>query len=321
MNTRHTRGVSMIKRSPRPGERRGFALIAVLWLIVAMAALGLDDYATARDSLATAQNRINATSARWRASGCAEAVRAAVDMALGDTLTSPVAAWDTVDMVLAAPGAVPAGCSVVAAAAGDRLDANSAQIDGLRATFVAAGADQARADSLADALVDWRDADSVPHALGAEGEWYRSSGRVTPSNRPFESTEEIRLVRGFESADSVIALLTVEPGRILLDRAPLPVIAALPGMTPETVGRIAELRWRHEPVGDLARLGGLLSDDARRTLNAAYPALVRQVTSEPDAWIVRITASAGVPQSSETDELRLVRAGRRAGVTRERIWP
>lgn len=311
----------MIKRA-RPGvQRRGFALIAVLWLIVAMAALGLDDSATARDSLGTAQNRINATSARWRATGCAEVVHAAVDMALGDTLTSPVAAWDTLDMALAAPGAVPAGCSVVAIAAGDRLDANTAQIDGLRATFVAAGADEARADSLADALVDWRDADSVPRAMGAENEWYRKAGRITPSNRSFESTEEIRLVRGFESADSMLALLTVERGRILLDRAPLPVIAALPGMTPEAVGRIAELRWRHEPVGDLARLGALLSDEARRSLNAAYPVLVRQVTAEPDAWIVQVTARAGMAQSSETDELRLARAGRRAGVTRERIWP
>ncbi len=301
-------------------DRRGFALIAILWLVVAMAALGMDDTATARDALATTQNRMNVTRAAWHAEACGEVVRAAADGALGDTLVAASAVWDTLDRTLATVRA-EVGCIVSARAAGDRLDVNNADAGALRAAFMAAGVNEDRADSLADALLDWRDGDSIPRPHGAEAGWYRAAGRVVPTNHVFEDEQEIHLVRGFEAADSLVALLGVESGRIVLDRAPLPVIASLPGMTPEAVARIAELRWRGEPVRDIAVLSASLSEDARAKLASASGELVRLVANEPDAWIVRITATAGAPPVSVVEELRLVRAARRAGVTHARVWP
>jgi general secretion pathway protein K len=301
-------------------NRRGFALIAILWLLVAMAVLGLDDTVTTRDALATAQNRMNITRATWHAEACGDVVRATADDALGDTLVSAAAAWDTLDRSLASVGAELPECAVSARAAGDRLNVNEADADALIAAFTADGVPEENADSLADALLDWRDADTVPRLRGAEIGWYRAAGRVAPSNSPFQDEGEIHLVRGFENADSLIALLGVEPGKIVLDRAPLAVIASLPGMTPEAVARIAELRWRGEPVGDVSALGASLSEDARAKLVAAYPELVRMIATEPDAWIVRITATSGKPAVSVVEELRLVRAARRAGVTRARLW-
>lgn len=307
-----------VKRIP---DRRGFALIAILWLLVAMAALGLDDTATARDALATTQNRMNITRATWHAEACGEVVRADADAAVGDTLIAASAAWDTLDRSLARLRVEVPNCLVSARAAGDRLNVNEADAGALIATFVAAGVTEDRADSLADALLDWRDGDSIPRQYGAEISWYRSAGRVVPTNRPFEDEGEIHLVRGFETADSLIALLGVEPGKIVLDRAPLPVIASLPGMTAEAIERIAELRWRGEPVHDASALGTLLSEDTRTRLASAAGELVRLVANEPDAWVVRVTSTSGTPPVSVSEELRLVRAARRTGVTRARVWP
>ncbi len=302
-------------------ERRGFALIVILWLIVAMAAIGLDDTATTQDSLATAQNRMNIIRATWHAEGCGEVARAVTDAALGDTLVAASAAWDTLDRTFADVQGEQLGCAISARAAGDRLDVNEANTDAISATFVAAGVGTDRADSLADAIADWRDADSIPRPSGAEIGWYRRAGRLPPFNHQFDDENEIRLVRGFESADSLIALLGVEPGKIVLDRAPIPVIASLPGMTAESIARIAEMRWRKEPITDIRTLEPYLSADSRTKLESAFQELANLIASEPDAWIVRLTSTAGTPPVTVVEELRLVRAGRRAGITRAKIWP
>jgi len=302
-------------------DRRGFALIVILWLVVAMAAIGLDDTETTQDSLATAQNRMNSIRATWHDEGCGEVVRAVTDAALDDTLVAATAAWDTLDRTFADVRGEQLGCAISARAAGDRLDVNEANTDAISATFVAAGVSTDRADSLADAVADWRDADSIPRPRGAEIGWYRRAGRLAPFNHPFEDENEIRLVRGFESADSLIALLGVEPGKIVLDRAPIPVIASLPGMTAEPVARIAEMRWRKEPITDIRSLETSLSADSRAKLESAYQDLANLIATEPDAWIVRLTSTAGTPPVTVVEELRLVRAGRRAGITRAKIWP
>lgn len=302
--------------------RRGFALLAVLWVIVGLAALGVGDARVARTSLGTARNRTNGIVAAWRAAGCAEAARAATDAALNDSARDPAATWDTLDRVLATSNALrTAGCTVSATAAGDRLDVNNSDPEAIRATLIAAGVDPARTDSLTDAIVDWRDADTMPRPAGAEARWYRAAGRPEPTGVAFGDARELALVRGLELDDSIRALLGTEPGRIVLDRAPLPVIAALPGMSPEAVARIAELRWRREQVRDPVRLGAALSDEARATLVRSYSALAQRLAPEPDAWMVTVTAAAGSPPVAVSQELRLARAGRRAGVVRLRVWP
>lgn len=303
-------------------QRRGFALIAVLWIIVAMAALGTADAGAASDAVGSARNRINEARAGWRAEGCVEGARAVIARTLADSTGDPSVAWDTVDAtVKSAASEMTSWCRVDVVAAGDRLDVNTADGDALRAVFIAAGATVDRADSIAAALLDWRDADTVTTPLGAEASWYHAAGRPAPTNAAFEDTAELALVRGLEHADTLRALLGTEPGRVVLDRAPLAVIASLPGMTPEAVGRITEQRWRHERVRDLAVLGASLSDEGRRALTSAYAVLAQRVTSEPDAWIVTARAVEGDPAVTATYEVRLVRAGRRAGVVRKRVWP
>jgi hypothetical protein len=65
-------------------NRRGVALLTVLWVLAALgtvAALGLS---IVRDGARTAEVRIAAMRTRWRAEGCLARLRAAVDRALRD---------------------------------------------------------------------------------------------------------------------------------------------------------------------------------------------------------------------------------------------
>jgi type II secretory pathway component PulK len=54
----------------RRGERRGFALLAVLWVVVALAALAATGAIGARTAGAVTRNRIALARARWAAEGC-----------------------------------------------------------------------------------------------------------------------------------------------------------------------------------------------------------------------------------------------------------
>ena len=321
----------------RPARRRGFALLAVLWVMVGLAALALAARLDARDALAAATNRVTAAGARWRAEGCAERARATIDAALGrrGDEGAVAGAWAVLDEVLASTslrGAAPrgAGCDVRLVPAGAALDVNAADAEMLRRLLRALGAG-ARAEPVADAILDWRDADDVPRPLGAERAWYESHGLFPPRDADVAAVAELRRVRGVRDtvgaqppldgrlAEALEAALTVEPGRVVLARAPAAVLLALPGMTEESVARILELRARGERAIDAGRVGALLSPAARDTLLAHFPELSRAVSPEPDAWILVAHAGHEALYGSGI-ELRLVRAGSRAAVVRRRTW-
>ena len=182
------------------------------------------------------------------------------------------------------------------------------------------GVSPPRADSLADALNDWSDPDDEARPQGAEAGWYQSTTRPLPRNAPFASPAEIRLVRGAERTRGLDTLLGVERERICLDRAPVAVIGALPGMTDEALGRIMELR-RSGNLPDLAAIAAGLSEAARKALLANYAQLVGLTTSTPDAWLLSAQAASGSPPTASMIEVRLVRAGARAAIVQRRTWP
>lgn len=300
--------------------RRGFALPAVLWVIVGVAAVTLAGTVAAREVVATAQNRVDHTRATWHAEGCLEIARAAISAGLADRDRSS-AVWSALDTLLArSPDLAAAGCDVAAIAAGTALDVNRIDAEQLRRALHALGAREGQADSLADAILDWRDRDDEPRPAGAEGEWYRARQELTPRNGPIASGGELRRIRGLSCLAGVDTILGVEPGRVPLGRAPLAVIASLPGVGDEAVARLAELRMRGQQPGDLLGFAASLSREARAALFARYPGLVPLVTTEPDAWIVTSRASEGTRAVSASIEVRLVRAGTRAAIVRRRTW-
>jgi general secretion pathway protein K len=310
-------------------DRHGFALLAVLWVIVGVSAIATATLLLARGAVSVAHNRIALTRARWHAEDCVERARAVIDDALanGDDVPRPIpGGWDVLDrVVLASPAVVDAGCDLTVRPAGTSVNVNIADADQLGALLTALGVAAPQVDSMVDALLDWRDADDIPRPVGAERGWYHTAHRLLPRNGPLASVGELRFVRGFGpdvlSDSGLASVLTVEPGRIVWDRAPLAVLASLPGMTLETLSRIAELRNRGLSV-DAASLGASLSPASAQALSARYADLQRLTTSEPDAWLLTARGHDGAsPSLTAAIDVRLVRAGTRAAVVRRWTTP
>jgi type II secretory pathway component PulK len=312
--------------------RQGFALLAVLWIVVAASSLAIATHAVARQALDGASNRTELLKARWIAADCLERARATIAhvLAYRDNLqagitSSPFSSshysWRSVGEAVRASRLLPVdGCELTVSAAGSRASVNAADEELLRALFRVAKVPEKRVDSLVDALLDWRDADDVPRTVGAERAWYAGAQRQLPRNASVADRRELRLVRGFESPASIDSLFDVEPGRIALEHAPVRVLLALPGFGHETVGRIMELRARGQAIPDLIVLGESVSPAAREEMLARYADLVRLTTFEPDAWIVTARGRAGPKPVTYALELRLVRAGDRAAIVRRRSW-
>jgi type II secretory pathway component PulK len=308
------------------GTRSGFALIAVLWIIVGVSALALAMNLAGRDAVSSAQNRLNGARARWRAEGCLERVRAAAaDELGGDAVRVPgPALWETLDRaVLASPYVVDAHCDIAIRSPGVALDVNTADLRALDALFMAAGLSAATADSLSRAIIEWRGDDTSRVGRAAVRAWYDATHRIIPRFGPFADVRELRGVRGFEEARAIVpaldSILTTEPGRINLARAPATVLASLPGMTPPLVARILALRSLGAPVTDLSTIAAGMAPDVQDSLTSHYLALRPMVTGQAEAWIVTARATEGTaPAVTGTVEVRFVRAGTRAAIVRRR---
>jgi hypothetical protein len=116
------------------------------------------------------------------------------------------------------------------------------------------------------------------------------------------------------------SILDVEPGRLLIGRAPVAVLAALTGFGPEALVRATTLSSEKMPH-DLLAFSTLLTPPARNELLAHYAELQRAVTLSPDAWIVTARAAVGAPPVATTMEVRMERAGSRAAIVRRKVWP
>ena len=308
----------------RHALRCGFALLAVLWIMVAASALGLTLALSARESVAAARNRVSSTEAIWRAHDCLERARAAIGVALEEAMaqsSAKVTSWLVLDTVVSRSGFSASDlCTLQLRPSGVALDVNAADPEMLGRLLRTVGVGGARADSMTDALLDWRDADDLPRPHGAEHSWYAAAGRMVPRNAVLASDGEIALVRGFESVAGLDGLLTVEPARVVLPRAPMPVIAALPGIDDEALARVAERRLHDAWPADPLALTAELSSNSRASLLPHYAELARLTTAEPEAWIVTSRGRAVASSVSAVIEVRLVRAGARAAIVRWRSW-
>ncbi len=307
-------------------RRGGFALLAVLWVLVGLSALALGTALVAREAVSAAGNRLALERARWRAEGCLERARAAIDAALTGGARDPagrLVTWTTLGVSdTASPLVTSAGCDISLRAAGTAVDVNAAGITQLRAGFIRGlRLSPARADSLADAILDWRDADQIARPAGAERPWYDARKRPLPRDSLYADRRELALVRGVADVPGIDSMLDVEAGRIVLDLAPAPVLASLPGLTAEALARIAELRVRGERVGDPLRLASVLSPASRDSIAAHYQELVQLTADEPEAWVLTARGTSGAAAVRAEIELRLVRAGQRAAIVRRRTWP
>ena len=117
-----------------------------------------------------------------------------------------------------------------------KIDINTASDALMRGLFASQGMKDEEAAAITDAILDWRDPDSLKRLRGAEEAEYLAAGYTyKPANAAFQSNEELRLVIGMtpELFDKVAPLITIysrQPG-INASIAPRGVLRALPGAT------------------------------------------------------------------------------------------
>jgi general secretion pathway protein K len=218
-------------------SQRGFVIIAVLWILVALSVL--------------------ATIFSVYLSSSARALGMADTGVQVDALMSASLELTAYQLLRADEKDLPAQGSfrfrlnnaearVTYTSEAARVDLNKASKELLAGLFEVLGAEQKAAGELADRVVGWRE-QSKPNAANDEGALYLAAGlNYSPRQAPFAHVNELSLVLGATPAlvERILPYVTVFSGSADVDVliAPPEVIAALPGMTPEVLNNFLKQR-------------------------------------------------------------------------------
>jgi general secretion pathway protein K len=298
--------------------RRGVALLAALWLVVAFAAVALQFSIDARERRTIGILAAERGVQRALALGALASVRASIDQALrmappgSNSFAANLRASDPLlDAASRFGGKVMVDSTPVDVAVldlGERLNINQVQETDLRNFFSFLLDDFSLAQHLAQAVMDWRDADTLPRPSGAEVDAYvKAELLALPTNGPFREVDDVRHVYGM--TPDIFALvspyLTVRgPGQINLNTAPPAVLRALPGMTDQLLNLILMMRSQGRRIDSPTQVvqastggrgGGPTAFNGRATVSSNQIELT-------------FTARSG-PQSSPTKLITVLRRG------------
>jgi len=310
----------------RINDRRGSALLAVLWLSAVLAAIAFALATTVRGEMERASTAVDSARSYYLASGAIR--RTILRMLWGP---QDVGAGGTPHPTLAPPGALsgpgsgtlylsfPSGeTSVEVIPETARIPVNSAPPETLFRLLVNLGVTSDRARTIALAIVDWR---SPAPGLTPFDQYYLS---LAPSFRArhasLEETEELLLVQGMTpeiyygsyetlpQADGRTRLVARAglhdcvsvfgaQGQYDVNTAPAPVLATI-GLPPDVVAAVVQRR-RVAPLGprDLAPL-----------MQAAGPAAGLLRLGGNSIFTLRATARLRLPNGQLSDLKRTVAA-------------
>jgi general secretion pathway protein K len=314
----------IFRRTPS-GHRPGFALIAALWLLVIIAAAGLEVSLRARDRRLVAANLLESAQARAAAEGGLEHARALLERLLVDGERGSAEArpeewldpWRRPETLFRDTVALgEAKYRIQLRDVGTALHLNRATEDELRRLFSALDVDFGRADQIAQSIMDWREPGDAHRARGAKREYYlRTGSPVLPRNAPFQELSEILFVRSMtpEIYQRAKPFLTLHgSGQVNLNAAERPLLLALPGMTEEAVAVLERYRRQARRIGNLDELARELSPTARSILVESRPRLLPRVTTEVREVEVYSEGWGAGGQVRARVEGLLVRSGGRA---------
>ncbi len=298
----------MMARTKRRGlgGRDGFALVAALWLLVALGAVGLQTALTSRARRQAAANLLDEVRARAAVVagteyarsrltaamlGQVEELRAEAVAAARSSRSRRSAERSSVRNLfrranpLDDPWRAPQELMVPELTFGDAryalllrdvgaaLNLNEATEEILRQFFTQGlDLDYAEADQIAQAILDWRDEDELPRINGAEREEYLDEeALVLPPNRDFLDVDELRHVMGITPEIYIRAaphLTLFGDGQININSAPEVVLLAIPGMDRGGAEEIIRLRESgYLPRSD-EELQALLSTSVAEAIDA-----------------------------------------------------
>ncbi len=231
--------------------RDGFIIVAVLWILGALAAL-VSVYAVYVSNTAIA---VSINEDTIRAQGLTSA---AVELAAYQLLAVPEKNRPTHGAFNFRMGRASTSVEFHSEAA--RIDLNLAPKELIAGLLRTLGAQSGDADQYADRIIGWR-TPPASESQDNEGSLYRAAGLTYgPRGAPFAHVGELWLVLGLPPGlvESALHYVTVFSGRAevdVLDAAP-EVIASLPKMTPEGLNEVLAQRATLRPGDSAAALLG-----------------------------------------------------------------
>lgn len=297
--------------------RRGFALLASVWLMVAIAAVAFEVSWLARARRLALANVLEEEQARAAANAGLEHARARLARALG--ALGDVGAADLAD-----PWRFAAGTSdtVTMGSArylfsvhddGATFDVNRAAEDELRRLFTACGADDAQAQRVAQRVADWRDPDQHRRAQGAERAEYLAAGaRDLPRDGDVQRIAELDGVLEMPAAPwrcARAALSVGGTGQVNVNTASREVLRALPGMSEGGVEAVLSARRDGVRIGSFQELSERIPPALREGVMRASDRLLPRLSY--DTYAVRVRSEGWVQGSPVhvSAEALMVRGG------------
>ena len=199
-----------------------------------------------------------------------------------------------------------------------KIDINTASDPLLRGLLLSSGLNDEEATKVLDAILDWRDPDSLKRPNGAEEAEYRAAGLTyKPANSQFQAIEELQLVLGmrpeiYRRLAPSITVLSRQPG-VNTPIASREVLLAIPGVTSEIVdqfiARREQARRERLPVAPLAQAGAYNSgntmvvavrSDARLEDGTVFAreavAILRPIPRKPVTFVAWRESTAAPPE-------------------------
>lgn len=266
---------SMSSSQYKGHKRQGFALLATLWLIVAISAVALEISLQARErrkiainisergqALAAANAGIATTQARMAKLLAIAGGTPGLGMSGMVDANDPLAYADSALSEVASLGPGVGAYTVYVRDAGTLLSIYTLDEERWRLFLTGLGVDYGVADRLAQAIADWIDIDHEPRASGAERDDYISAGRlVLPSNGPLKSVSDLKHVMGM--TPEIYALISpylvfTPSSKVNVNLADPPVLRSLPGFTEDVVAAIMNHRYSRTPIRSMADLSQIV---------------------------------------------------------------
>ena len=226
-------------------RQQGVALILVIWVIALMGIL-LGSFALiARTENFEARHLFDGTTARYAAQAGIE--RAVYELRNPDMTRRWVGDGRPYDFEFDG-----ANVQVELTDESGLIDINTADDALLQGLFASVGVPPDQAVALSDAIQDWRDPDDMPRPHGAELNEYKTAGLpYGPRNAPFQTAGEVQQVLGmnYDLFEKIEPAITVYGGGAQPNPAyaPMQVLLALPGMTPDLAQQLIAARQQVLP--------------------------------------------------------------------------
>ena len=219
---------------PSARSQRGVALVIVIWVSMLLLVIGSTFIFERRTEAMVVRNSVSL--ARAEAAADAGVQRGIFEMYRND---NPPERWQRDgtphDWIF---DGIPVRVELRDESA--KIDINTASDPLLRGLLLTSGFKDEEATRVLDAILDWRDPDSLKRPNGAEEADYSAAGLTyKPANAPFQAIEELQLVLGmrpdiYRRMAPFITVFSRQPG-VNPALAAREVLLAIPGITADVV--------------------------------------------------------------------------------------